>query len=102
MDDHGSAGRVPGLAMGLAIRGMIRAYQLLVAPILGSSCRFYPSCSHYAAEAVARHGPARGSLLAVRRLLRCHPWGGSGYDPVPPLPPPYPSPHAGEGRVGAS
>jgi putative membrane protein insertion efficiency factor len=76
---HGSAGRV----LGLAIRGMIRAYQLLVAPILAPSCRYYPSCSHYAAEAVARHGPWRGSRFAVRRLLRCHPWGGSGYDPVP-------------------
>ena len=85
--------------LGLAIRGMIRAYQLLVAPILGPSCRFYPSCSHYAAEAVARHGPARGSLFAVRRLLRCHPWGGSGYDPVPPTPT-LTSPRAGEGRVG--
>ena len=76
---HGGAGRVLGLAIG----GMIRAYQLLVAPILPPSCRYYPSCSHYAAEAVERHGPWHGSLLAVRRLLRCHPWGGSGYDPVP-------------------
>lgn len=89
-----AAGRVPGLA----IRAMIRAYQLLVAPILGPSCRYYPSCSHYAAEAVLRHGAWRGSLLAARRLLRCHPWGGSGYDPVPP---PYPPPPPGEGRVGA-
>ena len=79
MADFGSAGRV----LGLAISGMIRAYQLLVAPILPPSCRYYPSCSHYAAEAVALHGPWRGSLFAVRRLLRCHPWGGSGYDPVP-------------------
>lgn len=70
-------------ALGLGLRGLIRAYQLLVAPILPPSCRYYPSCSHYAAEAVERHGPWRGSLLAVRRLLRCHPWGGSGYDPVP-------------------
>ena len=75
-------GRV-GRGLGLGIRGMIRAYQLLLAPVLPSSCRFYPSCSHYAAEAVARHGPGRGLLLATRRLLRCHPWGGSGYDPVP-------------------
>ena len=69
--------------LGLALRGTIRGYQLLVAPILPPSCRYYPSCSHYAAEAVARHGPWRGALLAARRLLRCHPWGGSGYDPVP-------------------
>jgi putative membrane protein insertion efficiency factor len=79
MDYHRGAGR----AAGLAIRGMIRAYQLLLAPILAPSCRYYPSCSHYAAEAVERHGPWRGSLFAVRRLMRCHPWGGSGYDPVP-------------------
>jgi uncharacterized protein len=69
--------------LGLAIRGLIRAYQLLLAPILPPSCRYYPSCSHYAAEAVAQHGPWHGSLLALRRLLRCHPWGGGGYDPVP-------------------
>ena len=79
MDWHGGAGQLPGLA----IRGMIRAYQLLVAPVLPPSCRYYPSCSHYAAEAVARHGAWRGSLLALRRLSRCHPWGDSGYDPVP-------------------
>ena len=72
-----------GHVLGLGIRGVIRAYQLLVAPILPPSCRYYPSCSHYAAEAVARHGPWLGCRLAVRRLLRCHPWGGSGYDPVP-------------------
>ena len=72
-----------GHVLGLGIRGMIRAYQLLVAPILPPSCRYYPSCSHYAAEAVERHGPWRGCGLAARRLLRCHPWGGSGYDPVP-------------------
>ena len=69
--------------LSLAIRLMIRAYQLLIAPILPPSCRFYPSCSHYAAEAVAQHGAWHGSWLALRRLLRCHPWGGSGYDPVP-------------------
>jgi putative membrane protein insertion efficiency factor len=66
-----------------AIRVLIRAYQLLVSPMLPPSCRFLPSCSDYAAEAVARHGAVRGLYLAMRRLLRCHPWGGSGYDPVP-------------------
>ena len=66
------------------LRGLIRLYQLLVAPLLPPSCRYAPSCSHYAAEAIAEHGALRGSWLALRRLLRCHPWGGSGYDPVPP------------------
>jgi putative membrane protein insertion efficiency factor len=69
--------------IGLALRAAIRAYQLLVAPILPPSCRYHPSCSHYAAEAIGRHGPWRGLGLAARRLLRCQPWGGSGYDPVP-------------------
>src|SRR5579862_9447624 len=73
----------PARALGHVIGGAIRAYQLLLSPILLPSCRYYPSCSHYAAEAVARHGAGRGSLLALRRLARCHPWGGSGYDPVP-------------------
>ena len=61
----------------------IRTYQLLLSPLLGNHCRFYPSCSHYAVEAIERHGPWRGSLLAGRRLLRCHPWHPGGIDPVP-------------------
>ena len=69
--------------LGWGITAIIGSYQLFVAPILPPSCRYYPSCSHYAAEAVERHGPLRGLGLALRRLLRCHPWGGSGYDPVP-------------------
>jgi putative membrane protein insertion efficiency factor len=72
-----------GAVVGGSIRLLIRAYQLLITPLLPPSCRYYPTCSHYAAEAVAVHGPWRGSALAARRLLRCHPWGGSGYDPVP-------------------
>jgi putative membrane protein insertion efficiency factor len=68
----------------IALKAAIRAYQLLLAPVLPPSCRYLPSCSHYAAEAIERHGPWCGTGLAVRRLLRCHPWGGSGYDPVPP------------------
>jgi putative membrane protein insertion efficiency factor len=63
--------------------GLVRGYQLFVSPLLGPRCRFAPSCSHYAAEAIGTHGPLRGLILAGRRLLRCHPWGGSGYDPVP-------------------
>lgn len=66
------------------LRGLIRAYQLLISPLLLPSCRYLPSCSEYAAEAIARHGAAYGAWLALHRLLRCHPWGGSGYDPVPP------------------
>jgi uncharacterized protein len=65
------------------LRGLIRAYQLVVSPLLLPSCRYLPSCSEYAAEAIATHGAPYGAWLALRRLLRCHPWGGSGYDPVP-------------------
>ena len=61
----------------------LTAYRYLVSPFLGANCRFYPSCSEYAREAIARHGAARGSLLAVRRIGRCHPWHDGGYDPVP-------------------
>nr|WP_093288965.1 membrane protein insertion efficiency factor YidD [Solimonas aquatica] len=63
---------------------LIRCYQLLLSPLLGPRCRFYPSCSHYAAEAIVVHGLLRGSALALRRLSRCHPLNPGGYDPVPP------------------
>lgn len=66
---------------------LIRLYQWLLSPVLGPSCRFHPTCSEYAAQAVREHGAARGTWLALRRLGRCHPWGGSGVDPVPPAPP---------------
>ena len=72
----------PGLA-GRALIGIIRGYQLVLSPILGPRCRHLPTCSEYAAEAIARHGVLRGGWLAVRRVVRCHPWGTSGYDPVP-------------------
>ena len=61
----------------------IRAYQVAVSPLLGPRCRFYPSCSAYAVEALQVHGPLRGTWLAARRLLRCHPWNPGGLDPVP-------------------
>jgi putative membrane protein insertion efficiency factor len=61
----------------------IRLYQRFLSPLLPPSCRFTPSCSHYAVEALSRHGPVKGGWLAVRRIGRCHPWGPTGYDPVP-------------------
>lgn len=64
----------------------IRVYRYLISPMLGPTCRFYPSCSCYAEEALQQHGALRGSYLMVRRLLRCHPWHAGGYDPVPPTP----------------
>lgn len=67
----------------LALRGLVRGYQLFIAPLLGHNCRYLPSCSAYAMEALERHGPARGSWLATKRICRCHPWGGHGLDPVP-------------------
>ncbi len=63
--------------------GLLRGYQWLIRPILPMSCRFWPSCSNYAIEAVRRHGVFRGGALSLWRLLRCNPWGGSGLDPVP-------------------
>jgi putative membrane protein insertion efficiency factor len=62
---------------------LIRAYQLAISPLLGARCRFYPSCSQYALEAVQAHGCLRGGALALRRLARCHPFHAGGYDPVP-------------------
>lgn len=61
----------------------IRFYQIAISPLLPSACRFTPTCSQYAVEALRRHGPLKGGWLAIRRICRCHPWGGSGYDPVP-------------------
>lgn len=63
---------------------LLRAYQLAISPLVGPSCRFYPSCSNYAIEAVRTHGALRGAWLALRRVGRCHPWCEGGYDPVPP------------------
>lgn len=62
---------------------LIRFYQGAVSPHFPPSCRFTPTCSQYAVEAIVRHGALKGTWLALRRILRCHPWGGSGYDPVP-------------------
>ena len=62
---------------------LVRIYQYLISPILPSSCRYTPTCSHYTLEALKTHGLFKGGWLAVKRIISCHPWGGSGYDPVP-------------------
>ena len=62
---------------------LVRFYQLFISPLLPPSCRYTPTCSQYALEALRRYGPIKGGWLALRRILRCHPFGGSGYDPVP-------------------
>ena len=69
-----------GTTIGLRL---LQLYRISLSPLLGPACRFKPSCSHYAAEALERFGVARGSWLAIRRLARCHPLGESGYDPIP-------------------
>jgi hypothetical protein len=65
---------------------LIRAYQYVLSPWVGGSCRYWPTCSEYAREAIVTHGAAYGSWLALRRLARCHPYGRGGVDPVPPVP----------------
>jgi len=62
---------------------LIKIYQLLISPLFPPSCRFTPTCSHYSLEALKKYGIFKGGWLSIKRILRCHPWGGSGYDPVP-------------------
>lgn len=66
---------------------LLRAYKLGISPFLGQNCRFYPSCSEYAAESVSEHGALKGCILATRRVCKCHPWHPGGFDPVPKLTP---------------
>ena len=73
-----------GRLLARPLLGAVWLYRRGVSPLLGLNCRFVPSCSEYAAEALRQHGGIKGSWLALRRIGRCHPWGGSGYDPVPP------------------
>ncbi|MBF0561901.1 MAG: membrane protein insertion efficiency factor YidD [Alphaproteobacteria bacterium] len=65
------------------LRGVVRGYQLLLSPLLPPTCRYQPTCSAYAMEALRRHGAMQGGWLAIKRIGRCHPWGGEGFDPVP-------------------
>lgn len=61
----------------------IRLYQIFLSPLLGKNCRYTPTCSHYSIDAIREWGPIKGSWLAIKRIVSCNPWGGSGYDPVP-------------------
>ena len=61
----------------------IKLYQILLSPLLGQSCRYHPTCSQYAVEAIEKYGPIKGIWLGIKRIARCHHWGGSGHDPVP-------------------
>ncbi len=78
--------RLVGSAVSLVLLGLLRFYKLGISPLLGNRCRFYPSCSDYAKDAIQYHGAARGSYLAFRRVCRCHPFSAGGLDPVPPAP----------------
>lgn len=69
--------------LGVILRALIWVYKLTLSPVLGANCRFYPSCSDYALEAVSRYGPFRGASMMVKRILRCHPFHPGGVDPVP-------------------
>ena len=69
--------------LALPFIGLIKLYQWIISPAIGPKCRFTPSCSHYAVDALKKYGLFRGLWLSVKRLSRCHPWGGQGYDPVP-------------------
>ncbi|MFD1631448.1 membrane protein insertion efficiency factor YidD [Pseudopedobacter beijingensis] len=62
---------------------LIKIYQYFLSPILGASCRYTPTCSQYGVEAIKKHGPFKGGWLTIKRISRCHPWGGHGHDPVP-------------------
>ncbi len=63
---------------------LIKFYQYAISPLLGKNCRYEPTCSHYSLEALQVHGLIKGTFLSIKRILSCHPWGGNGYDPVPP------------------
>lgn len=65
------------------LKFLIKGYQLIISPLLGQNCRFQPTCSHYAKEAIEKHGIRRGLWLGIHRISKCHPWGSSGFDPVP-------------------
>lgn len=81
-ESHADVNPAPGIAARVLLCA-VHGYRILLSPVLGGACRFYPSCSNYASEAVARHGARRGMWLSLRRLLRCRPFSTGGFDPVP-------------------
>jgi len=87
--------------VGRILIGAVKGYQLMISPWTPPTCRFTPTCSSYAIEAIERHGSVRGTWLALRRIGRCHPWGGLGYDPVPPRTSEVRESRAAEDRPGA-
>jgi putative membrane protein insertion efficiency factor len=99
-------GATVGRVLGLVLTGLIVAYRRLLSPMLGPRCRFYPSCSSYALEAISVHGAVKGSALATARICRCHPWNPGGVDHVPPRgswkPEPYVSLESREALVASS
>lgn len=76
-----ACGRALSRAVAAVLIGLVRGYQLAISPLLGRHCRFQPTCSQYAIEAIRRHGAVWGSVKSVRRIARCHPWHPGGYDP---------------------
>ena len=84
MDEQGGPTRLRISLLAKPLIFGVRLYQAALSPLLGGHCRYHPTCSEYAVEAMATHGALRGSWLILRRVLRCHPLGGEGYDPVPP------------------
>ena len=84
MSEYRYAGRAPEPCLAARIlRGLVRVYQYGVSPAFSPCCRHLPTCSAYAVEAITAHGALRGGIMSLKRLLRCHPWGTSGFDPVP-------------------
>ena len=83
LDKIQNLGRAVLRGIGWLLIQPIRFYQRYISPLKPSTCRFTPTCSQYAIQAISKHGPFKGLALAVWRILRCNPWGGSGYDPVP-------------------
>ena len=75
--------RILGKVLAFPLVALVKIYQWCISPFTPASCRFVPTCSQYALEALRKHGPLKGGWLALQRIARCHPWGGHGYDPVP-------------------